>query len=169
MTGCPTSDLPQLRMGFTRFETLEPPVAPPGYALRTYRPGDEEAWLEILKHGQFGEWDRARLNHMIAGGRAPMPLEGVFFLTRDDRPVGTACTFLFHDERGEFSELGWVAVHPDFRGQGLARCVCLAVLWFARNLGHSYTFLKTETYRPAAIKTYLRLGFEPETTDPRHP
>lgn len=159
----------QLRMGFTRFDHLEAPIAPVGYQLRTYRPGDEEAWLEILSHGEFGVWDQARLDRFLSGDRAPVPRDGIFFLTQNDRPIGTACTCLFRDmERGEFSELGWVAVHPEHRGQGLARTVCQAVLGYARDRGHTYSFLLTEHFRPAAIKTYLRLGFEPEMTHPSH-
>jgi mycothiol synthase len=156
-------------MGFTRFAGLEPPQVPPGYNLRTYRAGDEEAWLEMLSAGEFGVWDRSRLDRLLAGERAPMPRKGIFFITQEDRPVGTASTFLYNGEQGEQSELGWVAVHPQHRGHGLARQVCLAMLGFARDLGHAYTFLKTEEFRLAAIKTYLRLGFEPEMTDPRSP
>lgn len=162
--------LSSLRMGFTRFDALPLPELPPEYGLRRYRPGDEVAWLEILQQGNFGEWDRARLDRLLAGNSAPTPTTGVFFATSDDRPIGTACTSLHHDEAHDtHSELGWVGVHPGHRGHGLGRAVCLAVLRYARDLGHLYTFLKTEDYRPAAIKTYLRLGFEPEMTDESHP
>jgi mycothiol synthase len=164
-----SNEAPQLRMGFTRFAELEPPQLSAGYVLRTYRPGDEEAWLEMLSAGEFGVWDRSRLDRLLAGERAPMPREGIFFITQQDRPVGTASTFLYDGERGEHSELGWVAVHPMHRARGLALQACRAMLAFARDLGHAYTFLKTEEFRLAAIKTYLRLGFEPEMTDPRSP
>jgi mycothiol synthase len=156
-------------MGFTRFDQLTTPRLPPGYGLRTYRPGDEDDWLAILATGDFGDWGRERLDRILAGERAPMPVEGVFFATREDRPVGAACAFLYQDERGEFSELGWVAVRPEHRGHGLGIEVCRAVLGFARERGHKYAYLKTEEYRLTAIRTYLRLGFEPEMIDPSHP
>jgi GNAT superfamily N-acetyltransferase len=114
-------------MGFTRFEELLPPLPSPGCELRTYRPGDEDPWVELLSSGYFGPWDRARLDRMLAGGRAPMPLEGVFFVTAGDLPVGTACTFLRPGQSGDLPELGWVAEHPDYRGQGLGKLACLAV------------------------------------------
>ena len=156
----------QLRMLFTRFNALEPPSLPPGYALRTYRPGDEDAWLAILNTGDFGVWDRDRLDRMLAGERAPLPREAIFFATRDDVPVGTACVFQGPLESGEVGELGWVAVHPDHRGRGLGLAICRAALTFVRDRGLHYCYLGTEDFRLAAIKTYLQLGFQPEILDP---
>src|SRR5262249_42643344 len=74
----------QLRMGFSRF--TEMPAARPvrGYGFRTYRPGDEGAWIDTLSTGDFGVWDRARLDRMLAGERAPLPLEGVVFGRRGE-------------------------------------------------------------------------------------
>jgi uncharacterized protein (DUF952 family)/GNAT superfamily N-acetyltransferase len=161
--------LSQLRMGFTRFGDLLTPQPPPGYSLRTYHPGDEGAWVELLSCGYFGLWDRARLDRMLAGGRAPMPLDGVFFVTFGELLVGTACTFLHPGTYGNIPELGWVAVHPRYRGQGLGRLACQAVLNYVKNLGFQYIYLLTEDFRLPAIKTYLELGFEPEIQDPSQP
>jgi len=161
-----TEEQSQLRMSFTRFDELTPPQPPPGYGLRSYRPGDEDAWIAILSTGDFGEWDRDRLDRMIAGDRAPLPLAGAYFATYDGRPVGTACTFL-HQADG--AELGWVAVLPEHRGRGLGAVVCGAVLAFARDLGWERVFLLTEDFRLPAITMYLRLGFEPDMRDPTHP
>lgn len=159
----------QLRMGFTHFSTLTPPEHVPGYELRRFRPGDEDAWVALLATGDFGTWDRPRLDAMLAGERAPMPLAGIFFATYHDQPVGAACTFLPRDAHGELAEVGWVVVHPDHRGHGLGLQLCRAVLQYVRQLGHCYAFLQTEDFRVPAIKTYLRLGFEPEMSDPGHP
>lgn len=156
-------------MGFTRFDTLAEPQLAPDYRLRTYRPGDEDAWLALLSSGVFGSWDHPRLARMLAGERGPLPRSGIFFVTMADEPVGTACAFLHPDECGDVAELGWVVVHPKHRGHGLSLQVCRAVLGFVRALDHSYVYLLTEDFRLAAIKTYLRLGFVPEMVDPSHP
>jgi mycothiol synthase len=156
-------------MGFTRFGELAPPEPVPGYGPRTFRPGDEDPWVEILSTGQFKAWDRDRLDRMLAGERAAVPLAGIYFATYDDRPIGTACTFLHPGEHGDVAELGWVAVHPLHRGQGLAMQVCRAVLGFVREQGHGYAYLVTEDFRLPAVKTYPRLGFVPELTDLSHP
>lgn len=161
-------EMPQLRMGFTRFDALPPVDGPSGYGVRTYAPGDEAAWLSLLSTGDFGKWDRDRLDRMIAGERAPLPLAGTFFATHDGRPVGTACTFLHPGARGDVAELGWVAVLPAHRGHALGAQLCGAVLRYVRELGLPYAFLLTEDFRVPALKTYVRLGFELEITDPRH-
>lgn len=163
------SPLPQLRMRFTRFDELVAPQPAPGYGLRSFRPGDEDAWVAILSTGGFNEWSRPRLDRMLADEIAIVPPAGVFFATRDDEPVGTACAMLHRGECGETAELAWVAVRPEHRGHGLGLQVCRAVLGFIRDLGHRYAFLLTDAPRLPAISTYLRLGFEPEMTDPSHP
>ncbi len=122
----------QLRMGFTRFVELAPPRPAPGYGLRGFSPGDEDAWVALLSTGDFGAWDRPRLDRMLAGERAPLPREGIFFATRGDQPVGAACAFLHGEGDVEVPELGWVVVHPAHRGQGLGLQVCRAVLGFVR-------------------------------------
>jgi mycothiol synthase len=155
-------------MGFSRFADM--PAARPvsGFGFRTYRPGDEGAWIDVLSTGDFGVWDRARLDRMLAGERAPLPLEGVVFATSNDMPVGVAHLFLYERAGGPYSELGWVAVRPEHRGRGLAYEVCRRTLLFAEAAGHHYTGLTTQDFRLAAIKTYLRLGFEPEMHEPGH-
>ncbi|MBI5879060.1 MAG: GNAT family N-acetyltransferase [Chloroflexi bacterium] len=164
-----TQTVPQLRMGFRRFDTLPPPTLPEPYRLRRYRPGDEDAWIALLSAGEFGAWDRARLDGMLAGNRGPMPLDGICFATLADRPVATACTYLHQLETGIMPEVGWVVVDPARRGQGLGKAVCLAVLNHIRDLGFGYAFLLTEDFRIPAITMYLRFGFEPEMIDPSHP
>jgi mycothiol synthase len=156
-------------MGFRRFERLSAPAPVPGYGLRTFRPGDEDAWIAMLQAGELGDWDRPRLDDLMAGAQAALPLDGIFFATHADRPIGTACTLLHPDGRGSVAELGWVAVAPEHRGHRLGRQVCWAVLDYIRQLGHAYAYLLTDDFRRPAIATYLRLGFEPEITDPSHP
>ena len=158
----------QLRMGFSRFTDMPAARSVSGYGFRTYRPGDEGAWIDTLSTGDFGVWDRPRLDRMLAGERAPLPLEGVVFATSDDMPVGVANLFFYERAGSPYSELGWVAVRPEHRGRGLAYEVCRRILLFAQSAGHHYTYLKTEDFRLGAITTYLRLGFEPELYEPGH-
>jgi mycothiol synthase len=164
----PEPSIPQLRLGFTRFAALEPPVVPAGYGLRNFRPGDEDAWIAVLSTAAFGEWDRARLDRLLSGERSIMPYEGIWFATRDDVPVGGLCTFFYRREAAPAAEIGWVAVVPEHRGRGLAGAMCTAALRFIHAQGVPYAFLKTEDYRVTAINLYLRLGFEPEMVAPEH-
>jgi ribosomal protein S18 acetylase RimI-like enzyme len=161
-------ELPQLRLGFNRFEGLSPPEPVDGYGLRTFRPGDENAWVAILNTAGFGEWDLARIHRMLSGDRSPLPYEGIFFATHRDDLVGVASCFFYRYETPPAAEIGWVAVLPEHHGRRLAQMICAAALNFIRDRRYTYAFLKTEPHRTAAIKTYLALGFEPEMVHPAH-
>lgn len=157
--------LSNLRMEYRRFPELPAARSAEEYELRTYRPGDESAWTQILAASDLGEWDEARVRRMIAGERGLLPLEGAIFALFAGQLVATA-----HAEMrdGGCSELSWVAVLPAHRGRGLAYPICRAVLEYARSAGHPYVILKTQDFRLPAINTYLRLGFEPVMQDPSH-
>lgn len=169
----PAQRLPQLRMEIAGLHArITSPAAarlPSGYGLRTFRPGDEDAWLALLLSGEFSPWSRERLDGLLANEEVRTSHAGVFFATVDDRPVGTASTQLHSGPDGIDAELAWVVVAPEHRGHGLGGIVCLAVLGYVRGLGLDRAFLKTDDHRLPAIQSYLTLGFEPALIDPSHP
>lgn len=76
----------------------------------------------------------------------------------DGRAVAAACAV----QRAEgWIELAWVAVVPAFRGQGLGRQVCAALLARVLASGHATLFGSTQDARLSALKIYLDLGFLP--------
>jgi len=76
--------LSQLRMATSAFPKSPPPglwrVTP---STRSDR-GDEAAWISILNTGDFGTWDRHCFDQMLAGERAPLPLDSIVFATEAD-------------------------------------------------------------------------------------
>ena len=164
-----TEPMAQLRMGFSRFDGLPQPRVPDGYALRTFRDGDEDGWLSVLGTGGWDTWDRDRLDALLGGGYGVVPRDGIVFATRHGRIVGAACTTLHGGELRTAAEIGWVVVDPAHRGRGLARAIVLAMLGLVHERGYRYAFLRTEPFRVPAIRLYLDLGFQPEMVDARHP
>jgi mycothiol synthase len=156
-------------MEYRRLPELPAPLQVAGYELRAFQAGDESAWVAILSASDLGVWDRARIDRLIAGERGAVPLEGAFFATFRGEPVGTAHLEMREDGDTVCSELSWVAVLPEHRGRNLGYPLCRAALAYARSAGHPYVILKTQDFRVGAIKTYLRLGFEPTMEDPSHP
>jgi mycothiol synthase len=146
-------------------------IVPEGVELRSMTPDDLEAWRSLLAgNGELGEWSLDRARALFTPG-SPMPLEGSFLATVGGRPAATAQLHL-HDGGDPYApvpELGWVAALPAFQGHRLGRLVCLAVLRHAAGLGHRRVFLRTDDHRLPAIRTYLRLGFEPWMYDPTAP
>jgi GNAT superfamily N-acetyltransferase len=64
-------------------------------------------------------------------------------------------------EGGRWGRVHWVAILPEHQGQGLGSPLMTAICHRLRDLGHTRAFLRTAANRAAAIKLYLRFGFEP--------
>ena len=62
-----------------------------------------------------------------------------------------------------------VGVDPDTRGLGLSLPIVAAALISLRERGFASAMLSTDDFRIPAIKTYLRLGFEPVMSHESHP
>lgn len=151
---------PQLQMFFPeeRLASVPPPSLPSGYSLRTYRDGDAEGYISVMRSAGFETWD-----HVGAVLAACLP-DGIFFAIEDStgKIVGTACANHhpcgLHPSGGE---LGWVAVDPGHRGRRIGQAVTTAVLRRFRDAGYRRIYLLTDDFRLPAIKMYLELGFVP--------
>jgi mycothiol synthase len=153
---------PQLRMRHDDLQSLAAPDLPAGLSIRRQGPGDESIWVSVLQeNGELGEWDLQRAERLFTAKRGPVWRESIHYILHRDRPVATACVQLHANLPGT-PELGWVAAVPDYRGRGLGRAVCLAVMCFMREQGYNRCFLRTDDRRLPAIKTYLGLGFVPD-------
>lgn len=133
---------------------LIPP--PPGFTIRTMRPGEESAFSYCCL-GEFGI--EAVSPEGFANKLGDIPFSEVFYVCRDDVPVGTATAQL--KEEGPF--LHYIAVHPDWRGKGLGKPLISAVLQRHAALGREAQgcSLTTDDFRLAAINTYLKMGYLP--------
>jgi mycothiol synthase len=160
--------LPQLDMKFSKFDCLPEVVLPAGYRLATLAERSVDDWTEALNAtGQLGVWDREKALAWLEGERHAIK-EGTFIIVFEDRPVATACAIdpTPSERRPEF---GWVSASPSHQRKGLGYQVSLAALLFIKGMGYPETFLHTDDSRLPAIKTYLKLGFEPEITHQSHP
>jgi tRNA-Thr(GGU) m(6)t(6)A37 methyltransferase TsaA len=156
---------PQLRMRRPDLAGLPPVEMPEGYALRTYRPGDEAAWAAIMNTG-IGSGQTAELCRQKLTGLPQFDPEGLFFATHDGTPIGSACAWVLRPGEREAGELHMVCVLPEHRGHGLGYWLSLAVLHRFAERGFQHAGLNTDDFRLAAVKTYLELGFQPEHTHP---
>lgn len=86
-----------------------------------------------------------------------VPNSMVFVRCGDD-PVGVACALV---RDSGWAELAWVAVSPVYRGHGIGKVVCSAVVSQLLRSGWLKIFGSTQDDRLAALKIYLDLGFCP--------
>jgi mycothiol synthase len=154
----------QLRMRRKSLEDLADSEMPEGFELRTFRPGDETGWAELMT-GAIGDWDEGSTERQFLGDPG-VKVDGIFFLVAGNEYVATAT-----DKRLPSPDIGYlhmVAVSPHRRGKRLGRCISLAALRHMIARGCREAILDTDDYRLPAIRTYLGLGFLPEMLETDH-
>ena len=158
MMGEPKKEnLPQLRMGYRRSVLPSTAGMPAGYQLRCFEVGDEQMWVNLLNaNAELGEWTLERIAGILTGG-----LRRQFFAVTGSQLVACAGVHEALLDGVEYWEIGWVASHPEHRGQGLGAQVTAAALAYALSLPPRSIVLRTDDFRLPAIKIYLKLGFTP--------
>ncbi len=154
--------VPQLQMAWPERLVERPPApqVPDGYVLRCYKESDEEGYGDLMAKAGFVGWDHERIARML---RSCLP-DGLFLIVHRDtgRPVATA---MAQHSPGELhphgGELGWVAGDPEHKGRALGMAVCAAATARLIRAGYRDIYLRTDDFRLPAIKTYLKLGYEP--------
>ena len=156
----------QLRMIRRNLDSLPEVEIPDGYTLRAYQAGDEQVWAEIMSTG-IGDWTTEKCREALTSQPQFLP-DGLFFATFDGNPVGSACAWRKSPDEWKSGYLHMVCVLPEHRGKQLGHMLTLAVLHYFHTHGFQEVWLDTDDFRLPAIKSYLRLGFEPYYFDDSH-
>jgi [ribosomal protein S18]-alanine N-acetyltransferase len=72
---------------------------------------------------------------------------------------GEVAGFCFSQDMENMVHLLNIAVHPDFRGRGIARALLRDIISFARSLNKSYVFLEVRRTNSPAQTLYSSMGF----------
>jgi ribosomal protein S18 acetylase RimI-like enzyme len=152
-----------LTMVRDHLEDLPSFACPPGYTLRTFRPGDAAHWARIeTLAGEFPSEEEALRHFEKEFGSHMHEVTERCFLLEDSQgvPIGTAMAWRgeFHDEvRGR---VHWVGIVPDSQGRGLSKPLLSAVMQHLAH-DHSAAYLTTQTTSYRAVNLYLKFGFLP--------
>lgn len=138
---------------------------PDGVALRTFVPSDAAGLRSLLESGTFGTWPAQRLDALFEHTVDRLDEDGVHLALVGGIPIGHCCLMVRSEPDETVGKLGWVVVHPDWRGKGIGRAVCVAALRDAERRGLATVILNTEDFRSAAVRLYLDLGFAPVLGD----
>ncbi len=164
-----TADLPvrhQLKMTIDEKTLNESkvPEIPEGFILRTFKSGDEENYMNLMRHAGFEYWDEKLVERVKENALE----DGIFFLVEKStgRLAATAMANRLNPENNVYgAELGWVGAEPEFRGKHLATIACLAVQERFSREGYKKACLNTDDFRLPALKTYISLGWLPVLMD----
>ena len=157
---------PDILLALPRELLSDPPQrpVPPGYSIRDYRPGDEEAWIRMHRRA-VPSFDETRLRRWWDRYLSLALPRGILFAVTDGPGAAVATAGCIHQTRNGTipfgGQLAWVATDPDHQGRGLATALAAAATRRLIEMGYESIVVCTGDDLLPAIKVYLRLGYRP--------
>ena len=136
---------------------------PQNYRIRPYGAGEGSLWTAIQRAAEpFFSIEDSLFEREFGHALTALEDRSFFLETTTGTVVGT--TTAWWDSKykdGTWGLIHWVAIHPDYQGQGLAKTLMSAAMQRLQK-SHNCAFLGTSTGRLAALKIYLDFGFLPD-------
>ena len=136
---------------------------PAGYAIRSYQPGDEDAWADLLcAVGEQTSPEEARADFTRRYLADTALTDRIFFaVDAQGAVIGTAIAW----DDG-LRVLHWLAVHPDHQRKGIGKALCQTCLRLFRREDNALpVWLHTQPRSWKAILLYISLGFKLQPRD----
>jgi len=133
------------------------PVIPEGFTLTSFTERHRSAFLELMESAFVHP-------HALDYWLDRVLPDGFFLVTHDaSGELAATCMASHHPapKHPYAGNLGWLATHPRYRGQGLGRAVSSAVTNRLVRGGYKRIYLETDDFRHTAISIYLDLGWVP--------
>lgn len=149
----------------TMWRRLHPPLPvyppPTNFQIRHHNKGDEATWLAIQRtadiYNEFSDTafeDQYGIDEQLHHERV------IYLATTAGEVIGTSTAWYGPEgPNGKMGRIHWVAILPDFQGQGLSKPLLAATLALLMGLGHRECFLTTIQRRVAAVSLYKQMGF----------
>lgn len=142
------------------------PVTDEPYTLgwRPFRPGlDDTEWLEVNRLSFAAHPNQAKMSEEDleqAKAEAWFNPDGFLLSFADDQMSGFCWTKIHPDDHNPIGEIYVIGAHPNHHGRGLGRSLVLAGLDWLADQSVKTAMLYVEADNEAAVRLYLRLGFE---------
>jgi len=122
-----------------------------------------EEWLEIIRYMEQTEKPRPDPS-VFRKSLLEYPdfEENLCFFLAVDGEIAATITVICHREKQQ-GYIHMVASKPQFRGRGLGHLLNEIAVYHLKEQGMQTAYLTTDDWRLAAIKTYLKAGFVPDT------
>jgi len=135
---------------------------PAGYSIKWYQPGYEKHWQAVqLLADEYTRVTPELFQEQFGMDKQLLGERQCFLCGSEDSIIGTATAWL--DNLGEKSpgRIHWLAIIPQQQGKGLAKPLLAVICKRLKELGHSETYLTTQSVRIPAINLYAKFGFAP--------
>lgn len=130
----------------------------PGYSLRTYQPGDDDAFYQLMAQVGWMGWNQETLTPWR---ERLLPAGWVVIVHQASGALSASAMALRSDAFEGGGELGWLAASPLHYGRGLGMAAAVEATRIMLAAKLSPVHLYTEHWRLAAIKIYLKAGYQP--------
>jgi len=135
---------------------------PAGYSIRWYQPGYEEYWQSVQSLAdEYNRVTPGLFEEQFGTDTQLLSERQCFLCDRHENIIGTATAWLDNQGEKPLGRIHWVAIVPREQGKGLAKSLLTIICKRLKDLGHSKTYLTTQTVRIPAINLYARFGFAP--------
>ena len=120
----------------------------------------EEGCISLLNSVvSLGFWVQSRFQKEILN-TVDDAKNDIFIVSNSGSPVGFAVLHKKNLSSG-LREVGYIAVRPENRGKRLGYKLIIHILTEMKKMGIEQAYLRTDSFRIPAIKTYLKCGFYP--------
>lgn len=120
----------------------------------------EEGCISLLNSvGSLGFWDQSRFQKEILN-TIDDAKNDIFIVSNSSSPIGFAVLHKKPLSNG-LREIGYIAVRLENRGKRLGYELIIHILTEMKKRGIEQAYLRTDSFRIPAIKTYLKCGFYP--------
>lgn len=135
---------------------------PEGYTIRTYQPGDEDAWADM--EYAIGDFPSREAALTLFAERYLAAPERIFFaIAANGEIVGSAIADRRH---GNIRALNWVIVSDAHQRKGIGKALCQTCLRLFRREDNALpVYLHTQPWSWKAILLYISLGFKLQPKD----
>ena len=143
-------------------EEVSPVNLREGFAIETFRTGDEERLTQVQNASFGGNWGFCPNTVEEVRYRAGMSMsspEGILFLAHGDETAGYCWTCITGAPENPIGVIGMIGIAPAYRGQGLSRPILLAGMGYLHSRGVSSIRLDVDGENQPAIGLYTSVGF----------
>jgi mycothiol synthase len=159
------NDQPQLRMKRDMRLPLPEMTLAKEFVLREAGPEDSDAIAKLLSLAFGDDWTVERVNSVLL---LHPEVPKTFVITSGERPIATASYQVMPQHTPGDGWVHYVGADPEMKGFALGYNITLAVLQEAKDRGCPWVYLTTDDHRLPAIRTYEKLGFQPDCHHESH-